>query len=95
MSAGKNTARIQKAICSGFFRNASKKDPQEGYRTLVDGQAVYIHPSSALFNRQPEWFVFINKFYSIHYNLKNSYHVKQSGLCITNWFKRPKSICEK
>jgi len=57
VSAGKNTARIQKAICSGFFRNASKKDPQEGYRTLVDGQAVYIHPSSALFNRQPEWFV--------------------------------------
>lgn len=56
VSAGKNTARIQKAICSGFFRNASKKDPQEGYRTLVDGQAVYIHPSSALFNRQPEWF---------------------------------------
>lgn len=60
VSAGKNTARIQKAICSGFFRNASKKDPQEGYRTLVDGQAVYIHPSSALFNRQPEWFVLIN-----------------------------------
>lgn len=61
VSAGKNTARIQKAICSGFFRNASKKDPQEGYRTLVDGQAVYIHPSSALFNRQPEWFVLIHK----------------------------------
>lgn len=57
VSAGKNTARVQKAICSGFFRNASKKDPQEGYRTLVDGQTVYIHPSSALFNRQPEWFV--------------------------------------
>ncbi|VVC39805.1 Domain of unknown function DUF1605,Nucleic acid-binding, OB-fold,Helicase, C-terminal,Helicase-associated [Cinara cedri] len=58
VSAGKNTARIQKAICSGFFRNASKKDPQEGYRTLVDGQAVYIHPSSALFNRQPEWVMY-------------------------------------
>ncbi|CAG0902485.1 unnamed protein product, partial [Cyprideis torosa] len=54
VSCGKNTARVQKAICSGFFRNASKKDPQEGYRTLVDSQVVYIHPSSALFNRQPE-----------------------------------------
>ncbi|KAJ6644225.1 ATP-dependent RNA helicase DHX8 [Pseudolycoriella hygida] len=58
VSAGKNTVRIQKAICSGFFRNASKKDPQEGYRTLVDSQVVYIHPSSALFNRQPEWVVY-------------------------------------
>lgn len=55
VSAGKNTVRIQKTICSGFFRNAAKKDPQEGYRTLVDSQVVYIHPSSALFNRQPEW----------------------------------------
>lgn len=55
VSCGKNVARAQKAICSGFFRNASKKDPQEGYRTLVDSQVVYIHPSSSLFNRQPEW----------------------------------------
>jgi ATP-dependent RNA helicase DHX8/PRP22 len=58
VSCGMNTARVQKAICSGFFRNASKKDPQEGYRTLVDGQVVYIHPSSSLFNRQPEWVVY-------------------------------------
>lgn len=58
VSCGKNTARVQKAICSGFFRNTAKKDPQEGYRTLVDGQVVYIHPSSALFNRQPEWVVY-------------------------------------
>ncbi|PNI17547.1 DHX8 isoform 8, partial [Pan troglodytes] len=27
------------------------------YRTLIDQQVVYIHPSSALFNRQPEWTV--------------------------------------
>lgn len=58
VSCTKNTARVQKAVCSGFFRNAAKKDPQEGYRTLVDGQVVYIHPSSALFNRQPEWVVY-------------------------------------
>ncbi|KAL6438014.1 hypothetical protein ACFW04_004352 [Cataglyphis niger] len=58
VSAGKNTVRIQKAVCSGFFRNAAKKDPQEGYRTLVDSQIVYIHPSSALFNRQPEWIIY-------------------------------------
>lgn len=58
ISCGKNTAKVQKAICSGFFRNAAKKDPQEGYRTLVDGNVVYIHPSSALFHRQPEWVVY-------------------------------------
>jgi len=57
-SCGKNWNRVRKAICSGYFSNAAKKDPQEGYRTLVEGQPVYIHPSSALFNRQPDWLIF-------------------------------------
>uniref|UniRef100_A0A5S6PYS7 RNA helicase n=1 Tax=Trichuris muris TaxID=70415 RepID=A0A5S6PYS7_TRIMR len=58
LSCGKNVQKVQKAICSGFFRNAAKKDPQEGYRTLVDSQSVYIHPSSTLFQHQPEWVVY-------------------------------------
>ena len=33
------------------------QDPQEGYKTITDNQAVYIHPSSALFNRQPDWYI--------------------------------------
>jgi hypothetical protein len=28
ISAGRNTAKVQKAICSGYFRHAAKKDPQ-------------------------------------------------------------------
>ncbi|KAF9015716.1 P-loop containing nucleoside triphosphate hydrolase protein [Cyathus striatus] len=58
LSAGRDFNRVRKAICSGFFRNAAKKDPQEGYKTLVEGTPVYIHPSSALFNRAPEWLVY-------------------------------------
>ncbi|EIW86950.1 P-loop containing nucleoside triphosphate hydrolase protein [Coniophora puteana RWD-64-598 SS2] len=58
VSSGKDYNKVRKAICSGFFRNAAKKDPQEGYKTLVEGTPVYIHPSSALFNRNPEWLVY-------------------------------------
>jgi len=58
ISCGREVSRVQKAICSGFFRNAAKRDPQEGYRTCVDGQTVYIHPSSALFQNKPEWVCF-------------------------------------
>lgn len=58
VSAGRDFNRVRKAICSGFFRNAAKKDPQEGYKTLVEGTPVYIHPSSALFNRNPEWLIY-------------------------------------
>ncbi|KAF0989303.1 hypothetical protein HZS_1471 [Henneguya salminicola] len=58
LSCGKNVAVVQMAICSGFFRNAAKKDPQEGYKTVVDGTNVYIHPSSSLFSRQPDWVLY-------------------------------------
>jgi ATP-dependent RNA helicase DHX8/PRP22 len=58
ISAGKNYKLICKAICAGFFTNTAKKDPQEGYRTLVDQNPVYIHPSSALFNKNPEYVIY-------------------------------------
>lgn len=58
LSAGRDYNLVRRAICSGFFRHAAKKDPQEGYKTLVEGTPIYIHPSSALFNRAPEWLVY-------------------------------------
>jgi ATP-dependent RNA helicase DHX8/PRP22 len=58
VSCGKNTVKVQKSICSGFFRNVAKRDPQDGFRTLVDNQIVYIHPSSAIYQKQPEWIVY-------------------------------------
>ena len=41
VSSGKNVAKVQMSICSGFFCNAAQKDPQEGYKTLVDNQTVF------------------------------------------------------
>jgi ATP-dependent RNA helicase DHX8/PRP22 len=54
ISAGNNYNRVRKAICSGYFRNAAKKDAIEGYKTLTEGTPVFLHPSSALFQRPPE-----------------------------------------
>jgi len=58
VSAGRNYKVVCKAIASGFFTNVAKKDPQEGYRTMVEGQPVFIHPSSALFQQNPEWVLY-------------------------------------
>ncbi|RDY11846.1 putative pre-mRNA-splicing factor ATP-dependent RNA helicase DEAH5, partial [Mucuna pruriens] len=58
VSAGNNFTKVRKAIAAGLFFHAARKDPQEGYRTLVENQLVYIHPSSALFQRQPDWVIF-------------------------------------
>ena len=58
ISCGKNYTRVRKAICSGYFRNAAKKDPQEGYKTMADGQTVYIHPGSSLFQKNPDMVIY-------------------------------------
>ena len=37
-SANRDLARIRKTITAGFFMHGDKKDPQEGFRTLLDNQ---------------------------------------------------------
>jgi len=58
ISCGRDTNKVRQALCSGFFRNTARKDPQEGYKTLIEGTPVYLHPSSALFGKQAEWVVY-------------------------------------
>lgn len=36
-AAGRNFQKVQKAICSGFFFHAARKDAQEGYKTGEGG----------------------------------------------------------
>ncbi|KAJ1742090.1 DEAH-box ATP-dependent RNA helicase prp22, partial [Coemansia sp. RSA 1591] len=54
----RNYDPVRRALCAGFFRHAAKRDPQEGYKTLVEGTPVFIHPSSALFGKNPEWIIY-------------------------------------
>ncbi|KTW32501.1 uncharacterized protein T551_00591 [Pneumocystis jirovecii RU7] len=58
VSCGKNYDRVRRALISGFFSHASKKDPHEGYKTIVEGTPVYIHPSSAIFGKPAEWVIY-------------------------------------
>lgn len=58
MSSGGDTDVIRKVICSGYFRNAARKDPQEGFKTLIEGTSVSLHPSSALWNKPAEYVVY-------------------------------------
>lgn len=57
-SCGRDTMKVRQALCTGFFRNAARKDPQEGYKTLVEGTPVYMHPSSALFGKPSEHVIY-------------------------------------
>ncbi|KAL2006291.1 hypothetical protein VTN00DRAFT_9945 [Thermoascus crustaceus] len=58
VSCGRNTTKVRQALCTGFFRNAARKDPQEGYKTLIEGTPVYMHPSSALFGKSAEHVIY-------------------------------------
>jgi len=58
VSCGRHTDKVRRALCSGFFRNSARKDPQEGYKTLVEGTPVYLHPSSSLFGKPAEHVIY-------------------------------------
>lgn len=58
VSSGRNYNKVRRALISGFFTHAAKKDPQEGYKTVVEGTPVYLHPSSALFGKSSEWVIY-------------------------------------
>jgi len=58
VSAGKNYTLICKAITAGYFKHACKKTAQEGYAKLSDGQVAYMHPSSALYSKKPEYLIY-------------------------------------
>ncbi len=88
VTAGKNFNKIRKAICSGFFSHAAKKDPQEGYKTLVEGQPVYIHPSSALFQRYAHLHPYIRNIpayfeFRLHLSIRNPDFVIYHELVLT------------
>ena len=40
VSCGKDVAKVQKILYSGFFRKVTYKDPQKSYKTIVDNQTV-------------------------------------------------------
>lgn len=58
VSCGRDSNRVCQALCAGFFRNAARKDPAEGFKTLVEGTPVYMHPSSALFGKAAEMVIY-------------------------------------
>ncbi|EED22136.1 RNA helicase-like splicing factor (HRH1), putative [Talaromyces stipitatus ATCC 10500] len=58
VSCGRDTTKVRLALCTGFFRNAARKDPQEGYKTLIEGTPVYLHPNSALFGKPAEHVIY-------------------------------------
>jgi ATP-dependent RNA helicase DHX8/PRP22 len=59
VSCFRETEKVRRALCAGFFRNAVRKDATNGcYKTLIGGTEVYLHPSSSLFGKSPEWVLY-------------------------------------
>lgn len=58
-SGAGNLVPIQKAITAGFFPNAARlQRGGDSYRTVKNGQTVYLHPSSTLFEVNPRWVIY-------------------------------------
>ncbi|CAL8104539.1 unnamed protein product [Calicophoron daubneyi] len=58
-SCGADTSLVRQAILSAFYSNVAHKQSRgHSYTTVGDGRVVWIHPSSVIFNKNPEWLVF-------------------------------------
>jgi ATP-dependent RNA helicase DHX8/PRP22 len=57
-SAGRDTTVVRKVLCTGFFRNTARKSQEGNYTTLVEQTPVYMHPSSALWQKPAEHVIY-------------------------------------
>lgn len=58
LSCGNNIEKIRRTLCSGYFKNSAKRQEGEGYKTLNEGTLVYLHPSSSLYGKNPEYAIY-------------------------------------
>ena len=49
---------VRRAICSAYFFNAAKLRGVGEYVNLLSAIPCHLHPSSALFNKNPEWLIY-------------------------------------
>lgn len=78
VSCGRNFTSIRRAITSGFFFHSARKDPQDGYKTTVENTPVFMHPSSSLFQRQPDWVVYFEL-------VLTTKEVRTASFVLKNW----------
>lgn len=60
-SCERETEKVRRALCAGFFRNTARREAGTGagcYKNLVESTVVQLHPSSALFGKSTEWVVY-------------------------------------
>jgi ATP-dependent RNA helicase DHX8/PRP22 len=53
-----DSAVVRRALCHGLFTHVARRDPQEGFKTVIDNHLVSIHPSSALYASPPTWVIY-------------------------------------
>jgi len=58
VSCGEDTTPLRRALVSGLFTQAARKQPDGTYKVISSGQQVWIHPSSVLCSKKPECIVF-------------------------------------
>lgn len=57
-SCGSDPVPVQRALVSGLFPHAARRQPDGAYKVIATGQAVHLHPSSVLRGKAPECVVF-------------------------------------
>jgi len=62
---------ILKSFTCGYFMNTAKKTTDISYITFNNNFILSVHPTSSLFNQQPEWIIYQYSIYCIKDYMKN------------------------
>jgi len=54
VSCGADSQKVRKCLVSGYFKNVALMKDDGSYRSCRDGNIMFVHPSSVMFNRKPE-----------------------------------------
>ncbi|MBW0501432.1 hypothetical protein O181_041147 [Austropuccinia psidii MF-1] len=54
VSCGTDEKRIRRCLVSGYFKNVAWMKDDGSYRSCREGNILFVHPSSVMFNRKPQ-----------------------------------------
>ncbi|POW13147.1 hypothetical protein PSHT_07847 [Puccinia striiformis] len=54
VSCGNDEQKVRRCLVSGYFKNVALMKDDGSYRGCRDGNVMFVHPSSVMFNRKPE-----------------------------------------
>lgn len=80
VSCGQDTDLVLKCFLTGFFQNTALLQPDGTYKTVVNSQAIKIHPGSAMFGKRVEGILYNELVFTTKHYVRNVSAIQSAWL---------------